>query len=394
MSDRGNAPGASAPSDASETREFEIRGRCPDAWHPMATGDGLLVRLRPALGRLDRSQVEGLCAAVRRHGNGLLDMTRRANLQIRGVTEAAYAPLRRCLVDLGLVQEDARREERGAILVAPRWQEGDATVRIARELADRREELPELPGKVGFVVDAGAACELLDDPGDFRIERGLDGDLIARAQGRAFGVELEPGREVDALIALAQWFVASGGAQAGRMARHEAPLPHWARGDVLPADPTVPLAPGPLVLGTTRAAAWGLAFGQISVASLERLFTDPAAKALRLTPWRLALVEGARFAPVEGLIADPADPLRAVEACPGAPYCSQASVEVRDLARHLAPVCREGLLLSGCAKHCAARPDAVRPTLTGRQGRYDLSGEGIARPGLTRAEVLAHFGVS
>ena len=30
-----------------------VRGWCPNAWRPMAAGDGLLVRVRPRLGRLD-----------------------------------------------------------------------------------------------------------------------------------------------------------------------------------------------------------------------------------------------------------------------------------------------------------------------------------------------------
>ena len=41
-----------------------VRGWCPTAWRPMAAGDGLLARVRPPLGRLDRDQILGLCAAA------------------------------------------------------------------------------------------------------------------------------------------------------------------------------------------------------------------------------------------------------------------------------------------------------------------------------------------
>ena len=39
-----------------------IRGWCPTAWRPMAAGDGLLVRVRPKLGRLtNRMRHSGDC---------------------------------------------------------------------------------------------------------------------------------------------------------------------------------------------------------------------------------------------------------------------------------------------------------------------------------------------
>ena len=47
--------------------------------------------------------------------------------------------------------------------------------------------------------------------------------------------------------------------------------------------------------------------------------------ALRLTPWRMLLVEGdSTLALLPGLILDPADPRLRVGACTGAPGCTQA----------------------------------------------------------------------
>lgn len=55
----------------------------------MMSGDGLIVRIRPRLGRLTREQSLGLCALSQSEGNGILDLTSRANLQMRGVQQEA-----------------------------------------------------------------------------------------------------------------------------------------------------------------------------------------------------------------------------------------------------------------------------------------------------------------
>ena len=66
---------------------FAIKGWCPSALRPMLSGDGLVVRLRPRGGRLSAAQAVGIAALAKRCGNGLIDLTGRANLQIRGVRE-------------------------------------------------------------------------------------------------------------------------------------------------------------------------------------------------------------------------------------------------------------------------------------------------------------------
>lgn len=373
---------------------FTVKGWCPDAWRPMMAGDGLLVRVKPRLGRLTRAQALGLCEAASAHGNALIDMTARANLQLRGVREAGWQALLDRLLALDLVDSDPAIEQRRNILVAPDWRAGDDSHRIAGELLSRLGELPDLPGKVGFAIDAGQTGILGGEAGDFRIERGGDGRLILRADGRPAGVAVASGQEVDALIALAHWFAASGGAEAGRMARHRLALPEWACGDILPAPSAARIVPGVHDLG----CAYGLPFGRIEARILAGAMEPSSAAAVRITPWRVLLVEGAPALRVDGLISDPADPLLHVDACPGAPCCPQATVETRDLARRLAPHVAGRLHVSGCAKGCA-RPRPADVTLTGRDGLFDLSlnaraGGPAVRSALGPAEILAHFGTA
>ncbi|WP_037478779.1 cobalamin biosynthesis protein CobG [Sphingomonas sp. PAMC 26617] len=363
-----------------------VRGWCPTAHRPMAAGDGLLVRVRPRLADLTRTQAIGLAEAAAAHGNGAIDVTNRANLQIRGVRDDRWAALIATLCALDLVDTDPTLEARRAVLVAPDWNAGDDTHRIASELATRLAELPELPGKFGFAIDAAASPLLRDAPADIRIERGSTGCLILRAEGRTQGVALTAGTEVDAIVALAHWFVASGGSAAGRMARHAAALPAWAHRDILPSPPGVALATGQHPLG----AVVGLPFGRIDASDLARLVANGGE--IRVTPWRRLIVLG-------GVAAEQPEPaLLHTDACVGAPACPQASVATRALARRLAPHVAGQLHVSGCAKGCArAQPADV--VLTGREGRFDLAfaaraGDPPAVSGLDAAQILARFGVA
>ncbi len=363
-----------------------VRGWCPTAHRPMAAGDGLLVRVRPRLAHLTRAQAIGLSEAAAEHGNGAIDVTNRANLQIRGVREDRWAALVATLCALDLVDTDPALEAKRAVLVAPDWQEGDDTHRIASDLTARLAELPQLPGKFGFTIDAGAAPLLRDAPADIRIERDATGGLILRAEGRTGGIALATGTEVAAVIALAHWFVGSGGSAAGRMARHSATLPGWADDDIVPSPPGIALATGPHPLG----AVVGLPFGRIAASDLARMAVD--GHGIRVTPWRCLIVEG-------GVATEQTDFARLhTDACVGAPACPQASVATRALAIRLAPHVGGQLHVSGCAKGCArALPADV--VLTGRDGRFDLAfaaraGAPPAIAGLDAAQIFARFGAA
>ena len=120
-----------------------IKGWCPGALRPMQSGDGLVVRIRPRVGRLDAIQAVGIAELAARYGNGLIDLTSRGNLQIRGVSDAGYPALIDGLAELGLLDADSETEAQRNILVTPFWTAGDDTRPLAAELerflADRRE---------------------------------------------------------------------------------------------------------------------------------------------------------------------------------------------------------------------------------------------------------------
>lgn len=375
---------------------FAVKGWCPGAHRPMMSGDGLVVRVRPVLGRLSAAQTRGIAQAAIEFGNGLIDLTSRANLQIRGVQETALEPLLAALGAMSLLDPDAASETRRNIVVQPLWMDGDDTHQIAQSLTDalRASDLT-LPSKFGFAVDCGDAPALRDASADIRLERGQTG-LICRADGTQMGVAVTHDTAAQTALEMAAWFLDSGGAPdgRGRMARHlcNAPLPaRFARVPWGATGRNLPPA-GATPLGVLVAAE----FGQIPAETLAAL---GSVGALRLSPRRGALIEGASKLPaLDGIITDPNDPRLTIDTCPGGPFCPQASVSTRDLARKLAPYLNDALHLSGCAKGCARQTPAPF-CLTGENGRYTLAfnaraGESPLHTTMTEAQILAHFGAA
>lgn len=192
-----------------------VKGWCPGAYRPMLSGDGLIVRVRPLLGRLTRAQVLGVCDVAQDFGNGVIDLTSRANLQIRGIREDTHNSVLDCLTALGLLDDDPELEGRRNILTTPYWQDGDLTTRLHAELCARLNDLPALPAKMGFAIDTGTAPALGSASADFRFERGAEAPLILRLHGLHGGRALNEASAIDALIEMADWFCTSGGTGTG-----------------------------------------------------------------------------------------------------------------------------------------------------------------------------------
>jgi len=380
----------------------EIRGWCPGALRPMASGDGLVVRLRPPLGRLTAAQAAAIAEASVSHGNGILDLSSRANLQLRGVTDSSHAALIESLRRHDLIDPDIRTETLRNLIVTPfrdptpkhdpQHQSGESIDALAATLTSALAGLPHLPGKFGFALDCGPRPVLTAASADVRVERAADGRLILRPDGYPLG------RPVGDLAAevrdLVTWFLAAGGVQDGR-GRMAALI---ARGYVPPGCDTAPAAalPQPAPGLCAAGALVALAFGQMQAATLAALAS--LGHDIRLTPWRMLLLAGAVGLPtLPGLIIDPADPLLRVTACTGAPGCPQARGETRALARRLAPHLPQDLHLhvSGCAKGCA-HPVAAHLALVASGAGYDLIRDGKASDtphlrNLTPAMILDHL---
>lgn len=348
-----------------------VKGWCPGAHKPMMSGDGLVVRIRPFASRITAEQAEALCELSERYGNGVLDLTSRANIQVRGVDPNDHHALLQGLDAHGLIDADPAIETRRNILMPPTWQQGNLTHRLYSAIIRALPDLPSLPQKFGFAIDTAETAHLTESSADVRFELDQEEQLLMRLDGAPGGFWIEEATAMETLREVLGWFLRKGGASVGRMSRLltevEAP-PGWAVHPTRRQNTTSEL--GPQDAGTFL----GAPFGKIAAQDQRALLRRADVGELRLLPNRRLFVPGAAIEQAKGFETRSSQLMNA-QACPGAPFCPQATVATTELARDLAQRVSGTLHVSGCAKGCAF-PRSADVTLVGRDGRFDLVSTG------------------
>ena len=381
------------------SRDTLRRGWCPSTLKPMETGDGWLVRLHPPGAQLTPAQLRRLAALAAQHGNGLIEISARGNMQLRGVTAESHPELVATLLAERLVDEhegdgpqrltlvsplaflprhcDERSDE--AIHAASRASGLDCfaslamtrssvqppssppgpgdlidALSLAAEIEACGRAIAGLPAKFAVVVDGGGESSLDGFAGDIRlVATAPDQVVIALADRLWFG----PVAEGDAGATVAQTMArfAARRAQAPDTIRRMGDL---AAGELaalcdLPATEPPPQRPAPrraglFALHASHAALVALPFGRADAATLDRL--AQAAKTLgcpeiRLSPWRGIAFRGLSQpdastlldgAAADGLITRDDDPRLSVQACAGSPACQRGEVPAMADAARLA----------------------------------------------------------
>ena len=362
----------------------KAQGWCPTAFHPMMSGDGMLLRVRPQFNRLSLDQALGLCKIAEQFGNGLIDFTSRAAVQIRGLTPASFAKAFSALQSLSLVSQTASHEALRGVLLSPEWQENDLTHRLTQALYDRLDELPELPAKFGFAIDTGRLPVLQSCSADIRLETSKDGRLLLIEDGADFGLSVSQDTAISALISLAHRFSKAVRGSKPNTRMQNLPLPLQSGQDEHAYKRQVSGASLPLgrtALGFHLAPA----FGQTTSQDFTKLLIQFDCKFLRLTPWRGLLLERVSELSIPpDFISDEHDPKRRIQVCPGAPACQSAKGNTRGFAAQIAPrlaanpaLNSKELHISGCAKGCA-KPQKADLTFVAQNRGFDLVVEGHA----------------
>jgi precorrin-3B synthase len=360
------------------------RGWCPSLFRPMESGDGWLARIRPREGVIAGPVVAVLAEAAARHGNGLIEVTSLANLQIRGLRPDGIAPFTEAMSAVGAADPDESIETRANILVSPLLgadpdvapETAGIALAIGHGLAD--PIFAGLPAKFGFLVDGGGALPLGDLCLDITLRM-----IGAGRWGLSCGgnrLTLDAAEAASRALGLAAEFV---GRDRPGAVRHAAPS---RLGFVEYAD------------GVSGAVLVMPPFGQMRVeqlAALGALAQDYGDGGLRPTPWKSLAIGGVSASDAEallaaatalGFIAAPGDSRLDIATCAGAGRCSRGEIDTYGAAAWLAarrPAGAALLHLSGCAKGCA-HPGAAPLVLVGRAGRLDFLAQGRAadRPSL------------
>jgi precorrin-3B synthase len=385
------------------------RGACPGLTAPMQTGDGLLVRLASGA-TIGLDAAAALCAAARRHGNGIIEITARGSIQIRGLTAASAPAFADAVAALRIDAGDGVPILTDPLAGLEREQPIDAH-HLAAALRQRLAAASfaaRLGPKVSIVIDAGTYLHLDAVTADIRLRySGWAGWHVGLGGDAASATPIGAVAPADAVDLVAQFLetMAQHGPQASAhdlIRRHgadvfSAVVADWLIGTAEPAPRprSEPIGLHPL-RDERLGLGIGLAFGHTDADALESLIQAAkraSALGLRTAPGRTLLIIGvtaetapALAADVEslGFITRPDDPRRNVVACAGAPICASAEIPARAFAPLISSAAA-GLLdgsltvhLSGCPKGCA-HPGACALTIVGEPNRCGLIVDGRAR---------------
>ena len=156
------------------------RGACPGLSTPMPTGDGLLSRLLP-IGTITLAAWSALCAAARANGNGVIEITARGSIQVRGLSAASAPRFAATVAALGIAAADGI-----PVLTNPLtgidpdeiWNAAPAADALRRVLAQR--PLP-LAAKISVIVDGRGTTSLAGLEADVRLQaEAAAGEVLLR----------------------------------------------------------------------------------------------------------------------------------------------------------------------------------------------------------------------
>jgi precorrin-3B synthase len=382
------------------------KGWCPSLLSPMQSGDGWLARVKPTGARLSANEARAIAEAARRHGNGHIDLTSRANLQIRGLSPESADSFAHEIIAQGLASPEPAIEAIRNVMASPLGPndptaefDSHAVAAKIEAMLSGQPALAALPSKFGYLVDGGGLLPLAGTATDIMV-RAQDGEIAVGLDGAGHAAICKTSAVADTVRALALAFLELAASRSERPTRMRALVMAVGADVVFEAAGLKPLpristpAPAqhapigfiPYRAQSSGVFGIGLPFGRIeaealvSLAELSERFGDGT---LRLTPWRTLILAGvaATAAPELaskvhelGLIADRTDPRLHIFACVGRPACQSASVDARADASLLASTeAARGRVVhvSGCAKGCAHHSSAAL-TLVGHDGLYDL----------------------
>ena len=390
------------------------RGACPALSAPMMTGDGLLARIS-LTEAISPEQLADICRLALKHGNGMIDISARGNLQVRGLSETSAPRLDADVRTMSLPLRDGLAVEvpplagmDGSEIADPRP--------LAEAIRDASRNITGLAPKMAVVVDGDGLLRLSDLLADIRLVAfsKTEWKLLlggTEQSGRVFNV-LRETLVVDTVIELLERLKGLGSKARGRDLGGELPL-----NETTP--PTLPSSSGssggstsvektdtsqagaavspfdlfPLSSGL-HAVGIGPAFGQAKAKDLIALCGEAARlgiNSLKPALGHSLLFFGTEnagrelqdFADTHGFVTSAIDPRGHIAACSGSPACNSATIATHDIAATAAAECADlldgsfKLHVTGCPKGCA-HPQPAALALCGTADRVSLIAQGKA----------------
>jgi len=395
---------------------------CPGLYHIPQAGDGGLCRIRLEQGQISAKQLRRLGALSRLYGNGMIELTNRANIQLRGIKSWDVEKLQLALKEAKLAPKMMAGDTVRNVMVNPTSgfdNRGDGRILpLAQELTLTLQSHPlyqTLSPKFSIFLDGGEACALIHHRHDIWLSLCDTGKKFAFGLASRPPLENEPPHMLNQALGKVPFVHAQDliftlidillniGADQPQITRMKHLSSKEVRDQIFKTLPFVEEATHFRRIAPRQHAHLGIhpsaqdnlfylgfkpPFGILSPDRAE-FIADQADSSphlhLRLTPWQSLILWAGSRPQMEKIalackkadfITDATQAAAHIVCCIGAPSCTATQTPIRRDAQKLAQALQGKKIapihISGCAKSCIAN-EAVATTLIAQSNNlYDL----------------------
>jgi precorrin-3B synthase len=374
---------------------------CPGIRHAVPAKDGMLIRIRTPGGLIDGAQLKAIARAAQKFAHPTLDITARANIQLRGIRQENLESLVETLTLAGLIPSTPHDRVRNITTSPLAGLDSEELIdtrplvrQLDRELIDD-PTLASLPPKFSFLIDGGGRRFDTDTADVGLMAVAVSGEvrfhLTIGGTATQLGVHVDRAAECMAEAARACLAISKAYGLPSR-AKKIASVPGAFANLVLRLSHLMQPCPSPVNMPDISQIPTGILPGAradtvhiVPSIPLGRLTAEQAVAVaeinmrhegdLRLASWR-GLVLGSMPASARedvvhelraiGLSCDLSDGYSGLAACAGLSGCASALADVRQDAALLARRLSENkadkgwtVNFSGCDKRCAMRNGAT-----------------------------------
>ena len=401
---------------------------CPGLLRIVPALDGGICRIKLPGGVLRCAQARAIAEAARHCASGVLELTNRSNLQVRGVLPGQESALIDALLSAGLGPRVADADDVRNLLLSPAAgldPQARMDVRpLASQLLDLLQDTPVLHAlspKFALQLDGGETLAMREHPHDLWLAAEDDQHLLLGLAGCPVDTPLarvEATQAVELVRQLLLLFLDLATPEQSRMRQLLAQIPTdellqrlQARLDFTLQAPatwqpaaTISRSPAgiyPQAQSGLCMVAAGAQLGRLhaeQLLALAQLSEQQGDGELRLTPWQGVLLGNvAESASREllaalgelGLLIHADEPLLGLVACTGSAACARGLADSKHHALHLAELLRESgarpqVHLSACPRSCASARVQPYTLLASTPDHYQLYQRTPEAPGFGR----------
>ncbi len=341
-----------------------LKGYCPTLEKPILASDGLLLRFRPLMNLMDSEYLISLCDLVESYGSGIMEITNRGSIQIRGIKKQYHKNFLKKIFQTKIIKNDLNCNLN--ILINPFWVHQDKNYKIYNIL--NQYHVPNLPAKFGITVDLGEKACLKNVSADIRIENSENNKILVRSEGSETGKVVEINQVGIFVLKMIRWFLEKKDKNINKMSELllKKKLPEdWCQ--VKPLKKNYKLFPSNTKLGQIL----GIKLGRFHAKDLKQLLIKCATPKVRFLPFKMILLEGVENIKNQNFISDKNDPFLNVSACSGKNYCVNSTIDTFRLAHEVKNYNSLKVHITGCEKNCGISKD-TQILLTGNFEHIDV----------------------